>query len=47
MELACKKQWYKDKNDGCKLKRYFCLFLFHMLVIIYGCLNYFFIIINY
>ena len=23
MELACKKQWYKDKNDGCKLKGIF------------------------
>ena len=23
MDVTCKEWWYKDKNDGCKLKRVF------------------------
>ena len=45
MKVTYKKWWYKDKNDRCKSKGYFCLFLSHILVINYGCLKYFILII--
>ena len=48
MEVRYKKWWYKDKNDECKSKMHFCLFLspFHILVINYGCLKDFLLIIK-
>ena len=39
MEGAYKEWWYKDKNDGCKSKGYFCLFQPYILVINYGYLK--------
>ena len=39
MEGVYKEWWYKDKNDGCKSKMYFCLFQSYILVINYGCLK--------
>ena len=39
MKVACKEWWYKDKNDRCKSKEYFCLFLQYILVINYECLK--------
>ena len=46
MEVTNKEWWYKDKNDGCKSKGYFCLFLYHILVINYGCIEDFLLIIK-
>ena len=36
MDGASKKWQYKNKNDGCKLKEYFCLFQSYIIVINYG-----------
>ena len=44
MKGAYKKWWYKDKNDGCKSKGYFCQP--HILVINYGYLKDFLLIIK-
>ena len=46
MEVIYKEWWYKDKNDGCKSKGYFCLFLSHILIINYACLKDFLLIIK-
>ena len=46
IEVTYKEWWYKDKNDECKSKGYFCLFLSHILVINYRYLNDFLLIIK-
>ena len=46
MEVTYKEWWYKDKNNRCKSKGYFYLFLSHILVINYGCLKDFLLIIT-
>ena len=46
MKVTYKEWRYKDKNDGCKSKGYFCLFISHILVINYECLKYFLLIIK-
>ena len=46
MEGAYKKWWHKDKTDGCKSNEYFCLFQPYILVINYGCLKDFLLIIK-
>ena len=46
MEVTYKEWWYKDKNDGCKLKGYFYLFLSRILTMNYGCFNDFLLIIK-
>ena len=46
MKMACKEWWYKDKNDRCKSKEYFCLFLQYILVINYECMKDFLLIIK-
>ena len=46
MKVTYKEWWYKDKNDGCKLKGYFCLFLSHIFVINCEYLKDFLLIIN-
>ena len=35
MDGACKKWWYKDKNNGCKSKGHFYLFQPYILIINY------------
>ena len=39
MDRASKEWWYKNKNDECKSKGYFCLFQSYILVINYGYLD--------
>ena len=47
MEVIYKEWWYKEKSDGYKLKMYFCLSLSYILIINYGCLKDFLLIIKF
>ena len=46
MEGTYKEWWYKDKNDECKLKGYFCLFQSYILIINYESLKHLLLIIK-